>query len=207
MSEFEDFLNNLGLCGLKTKKMEVKEENIRSNEVMEITCSNNSNDGITLEPENVVKVENVKNNKNESLIKAEEGENNNSDGVGNNKRKHTEDATSDDEFGDFHGFSEIEGEYSHRLYYLKSILTKRLSNILAENDSKDFMFQSMKKICTDSSSDETTPNRRSGLQMQIRTDITDTAYKLPFKYGWKRELVNKNCQGNANETFYNNVLF
>lgn len=75
------------------------------------------------------------------------------------------------------------------------------------------MFQSMKKICTDSSSDETTPNRRSGLQMQIRTDITDTAYKLPFKYGWKRELVNKipiykkKCQGNANETFYNNLLF
>lgn len=85
-------------------------------------------------------------------------------------------------------------------------MTKRLFNFLAENDSKDFMFQSMKKICTDSSSDETTPNRRSGLQMQIRTDITDTAYKLPFKYGWKRELVIKNCQGNANETFYNNVI-
>lgn len=81
---------------------------------MEITYSHNSNDEIILEPENVVKVENVKNNKNDSLIKAEEGENNNSDGVGNNKRKHTEDATSDDEFGDFHGFSEIEGEYKHK---------------------------------------------------------------------------------------------
>ncbi|CAO1435874.1 unnamed protein product [Diamesa serratosioi] len=146
--------------------MEVKEENI-SNEVVQISYTNNSNDEATLEATKVVKVENSKNNKNDSSVKAEEGENNNSDGVGNNKRKHTEDATSDDEFGDFHGFSEIE----------------------AENDSKDFMFQSMKKICTDSSSDETTPNRRSGLQMQIRTDITDTAYKLPFKYGWKRELV------------------
>lgn len=180
--------------------MEVKEENIRSNEVMQITYSNNSNDEITLEPENVVKVENLKNNKNELSVKAEEGENNNSDGVGNNKRKHTEDATSDDEFGDFHGFSEIEGKFNLKLYEIESILTTRLFNILAENDSKDFMFQSMKKICTDSSSDETTPNRRSGLQMQIRTDITDTAYKLPFKYGWKRELVNKIYKKNVKET-------
>lgn len=81
---------------------------------MQITYSNNSNDEITIEPENVVKVENLKNNKNELSVKAEEGEHNNSDGVGNNKRKHTEDATSDDEFGDFHGFSEIEGKYYHK---------------------------------------------------------------------------------------------
>ena len=67
------------------------------------------------------------------------------------------------------------------------------------------MFQSMKKICTDSSSDETTPNRRSGLQMQIRTDITDTAYKLPFKYGWKRELVS-NIVIIINENFSNNLF-
>ena len=90
--------------------MEVKEENT-SNEVMETSYTNNSYDEVTVESSKLMKVENLKNNKNDSLVKAEESENNNSDGVAHNKRKHPEDATSDDEFGDFHGFSEIEGKY------------------------------------------------------------------------------------------------
>lgn len=50
------------------------------------------------------------------------------------------------------------------------------------------MIQNIKKICTDSSSDETTPRQQQGIIYRT-TDIMDPAYKLPFKYGWKRELV------------------
>lgn len=50
------------------------------------------------------------------------------------------------------------------------------------------MIQNIKKICTDSSSDETTPRRQQGIIYRT-TDVLDPAFKLPFKYGWKRELV------------------
>lgn len=51
------------------------------------------------------------------------------------------------------------------------------------------MIQNIKKICTDSSSDETTPRRQQQGIIYRATDILDPAFKLPFKYGWKRELV------------------
>lgn len=57
----------------------------------------------------------------------------------------------------------------------------------AEQNDSQHMIQNIKKICTDSSSDETTP-RRQGIIYRA-TDILDPAFKLPFKYGWKRELV------------------
>lgn len=51
------------------------------------------------------------------------------------------------------------------------------------------MIQNIKKICTDSSSDETTPRRQQQGIINRVTDVLDPAFKLPFKYGWKRELV------------------
>lgn len=51
------------------------------------------------------------------------------------------------------------------------------------------MIQNIKKICTDSSSDETTPRKQQQGIILRTTDILDPAFKLPFKYGWKRELV------------------
>ncbi|KAG5673717.1 hypothetical protein PVAND_003738 [Polypedilum vanderplanki] len=58
-------------------------------------------------------------------------------------------------------------------------------NAAEQNDSRN-MIQNIKKICTDSSSDETTSKRHLANRT---TDILDPVYKLPFKYGWKRELV------------------
>jgi hypothetical protein len=46
----------------------------------------------------------------------------------------------------------------------------------------------MKKICTDSSSEESTPKKQQ-IALNRTTDICDAAYRVPFKYGWKRELV------------------
>lgn len=52
------------------------------------------------------------------------------------------------------------------------------------------MIQNIKKICTDSeSSTETTPRRQQQGIIYRTTDVMDPAFKLPFKYGWKRELV------------------
>lgn len=50
------------------------------------------------------------------------------------------------------------------------------------------MIQNIKRICTDESSDETTALKKQ-FGANRSTDILDPAYKLPFKYGWKRELV------------------
>lgn len=59
------------------------------------------------------------------------------------------------------------------------------------------MIQNIKKICTDSSSDETTPRRNQQGIIYRTTDILDPAFKLPFKYGWKRELVSYCRQFNS----------
>jgi hypothetical protein len=56
----------------------------------------------------------------------------------------------------------------------------------------------MKKICTDSSSEESTPKKQQ-IALNRTTDICDAAYRVPFKYGWKRELV-WNFKSNLNET-------
>ena len=57
----------------------------------------------------------------------------------------------------------------------------------AEQNDSQHVIQNIKKICTDSSSDEMNARR----QLVTRTtDVLDPAFKLPFKYGWKRELVN-----------------
>lgn len=37
------------------------------------------------------------------------------------------------------------------------------------------------------SDDEMSPQKKSGQQQKI--DITDPAFRVPFTYGWKRELV------------------
>lgn len=58
----------------------------------------------------------------------------------------------------------------------------------AEQNDSQHMIQNIKKICTDESSDETTTLKKQ-LGANRSTDILDPAYKLPFKYGWKRELV------------------
>lgn len=59
-------------------------------------------------------------------------------------------------------------------------------SFLAEQNDSQHVIQNIKKICTDSSSDEMNAKR----QLVTRTtDILDPAFKLPFKYGWKRELV------------------
>jgi len=50
------------------------------------------------------------------------------------------------------------------------------------------MIQNIKKICTDESSDAESMTLKKHLPNRS-TDILDPAYKLPFKYGWKRELV------------------
>ncbi|CRL05346.1 CLUMA_CG018199, isoform A [Clunio marinus] len=84
-------------------------------------------------------------------------------GNGNLKRKHGIHGSSDDE-NDFLGFDQ------------------------AEQTDSQHMIQNIKKICTDSSSDETTPKRLQTAHNRS-TDITDPVFKLPFKYGWKRELV------------------
>lgn len=56
----------------------------------------------------------------------------------------------------------------------------------AEQNDSQHVIQNIKKICTDSSSDEMNARR----QLVTRTtDVLDPAFKLPFKYGWKRELV------------------
>lgn len=58
--------------------------------------------------------------------------------------------------------------------------------LLAEQNDSQNVIQNIKKICTDSSSDEMNVKK----QLLARTtDILDPAFKLPFKYGWKRELV------------------
>lgn len=57
------------------------------------------------------------------------------------------------------------------------------------------MIQNIKKICTDSSSDETTARFIADAKTIYRTtDFLDPAFKLPFKYGWKRELVSYNVE-------------
>ena len=50
------------------------------------------------------------------------------------------------------------------------------------------MIQNIKKICTDESSDAESTTVKKHLPNRS-TDILDPAYKLPFKYGLKRELV------------------
>ena len=61
--------------------------------------------------------------------------------------------------------------------------------LLAEQNDSSVMIQNIKKICTDSSSDETTPRRQQQGIIYRTTDILDPAFKIPFKFGWKRELV------------------
>lgn len=61
--------------------------------------------------------------------------------------------------------------------------------ILAEQNDSQHMIQNIKKICTDSSSDETTPRRNQQSVIYRTTDVSDPQFKIPFKYGWKRELV------------------
>jgi hypothetical protein len=51
------------------------------------------------------------------------------------------------------------------------------------------MIQNIKKICTDESSDAESTSLKKQHLPNRSTDILDPAYKLPFKYGWKRELV------------------
>ena len=60
-----------------------------------------------------------------------------------------------------------------------------LINFLADQNDTQHVIQNIKKIC-DSSSDETTIKKQI---VNRTTNILDPAYKLPFKYGWKRELV------------------
>jgi hypothetical protein len=68
--------------------------------------------------------------------------------------------------------------------------TKTINDLLAEQADSSAMIQNIKKICTDSSSDETTPRRQQQQGIIYRTtDIMDPAFKVPFKFGWKRELV------------------
>lgn len=101
-------------------------------------------------------------------------------GNGNLKRKHGLDASSDDET-DFLGFDlgKLQNVAPHC-----DLIDKNPSE---EQNTSQHMIQNIKKICTDSSSDETTPKRNS---LALRaTDVMDPAFKLPFKYGWKRELV------------------
>lgn len=62
------------------------------------------------------------------------------------------------------------------------------------------MIQNIKKICTDSSSDETTPRRQQQASANRLTDIMDPLFKLPFKYGWKRELVSFIYHFNSGKT-------
>lgn len=70
--------------------------------------------------------------------------------------------------------------------------TNRFNNLsdtfLAEITVGNHIIQDIKKSFTDSSSDETTL-KRQGQQQLTRSEIMDPAFKLPFKYGWKRELV------------------
>lgn len=61
------------------------------------------------------------------------------------------------------------------------------------------MIQNIKKMCTDSSSDEMTPKRNA---VNRTTDILDPAYKLPFRYGWKRELVSTQVRKNVNPLIF-----
>lgn len=63
------------------------------------------------------------------------------------------------------------------------------------------MIQNIKKICTDSSSDETTPRRQQGIIYRT-TDVLDPAFKLPFKYGWKRELVSWNLDSRSQLAYF-----
>lgn len=60
---------------------------------------------------------------------------------------------------------------------------------IAEQNDSQHMIQNIKKICTDSSSDETTPRRNNQGIIYRASDILDPMFKIPFKYGWKRELV------------------
>lgn len=64
-------------------------------------------------------------------------------------------------------------------------MKKNLPFLAEQNDSKH-VIQNIKKICTDSSSDELSVRKQT---TNRTTDIMDPAFKLPFKYGWKRELV------------------
>lgn len=107
-------------------------------------------------------------------------------GNGNLKRKHGADASSDDE-NDFLGFDLGKSEFELQNFSGTDIFFF----FIAEQNDSQHVIQNIKKICTDSSSDETTPRRQQGQQGVIyrTTDILDPAFKLPFKYGWKRELV------------------
>ncbi|CAG9810008.1 unnamed protein product [Chironomus riparius] len=59
---------------------------------------------------------------------------------------------------------------------------------IAEQNDSQHMIQNIKKICTDESSDAESSILKKHLPNRS-TDILDPAYKLPFRYGWKRELV------------------
>ena len=61
--------------------------------------------------------------------------------------------------------------------------------VLVEQNDSQHLVQNIKKICTDSSSGETTPRRLQHGGGGMKTDVMDPAFQLPFKYGWKRELV------------------
>lgn len=46
----------------------------------------------------------------------------------------------------------------------------------------------LKKLRTDSSSESESPSKKGGL-IPNRIVVSDPAYQVPFRYGWKRELV------------------
>lgn len=71
-----------------------------------------------------------------------------------------------------------------------SLTILRILHFLAEQNVSQHVIQNMKKICNDSSSEETSPKKGLNNSLINRTtDICDPAFRVPFKYGWKRELV------------------
>lgn len=106
-------------------------------------------------------------------------------GNGNLKRKHGVDASSDDE-NDFLGFDL--GSWRINYVPIGELIKRFQLFLIAEQNDSQHMIQNIKKMCTDSSSDETTPRRQQQGILRL-TDILDPAFKLPFTYGWKRELV------------------
>ena len=62
-----------------------------------------------------------------------------------------------------------------------------LFNFQGELDIPEDIPQNVKKLRLENSDDEMSPQKKAGQQQKI--DITDPAYRVPFTYGWKRELV------------------
>ncbi len=83
-----------------------------------------------------------------------------------------------------------------------------MAALIPAYEKTDFLFLSgelkmndpyLKKLRTDSSSESETPQKKFGCLVPNRVvQTSDPAFQIPFKYGWKRELVSFNLLSESN---------